>query len=171
MELIRPNKLDEDKYFEYLNEVILNNETKLLGDANLKDKETFDEMLTRTHRIRYKENLIGMMRPTSVFWIKENNKIVGSMNLREELSEFTYYTIGNVGYYIRPSCRNKNYATLALSLAKEYYKSIGVKKILLVCTSNNIASEKVIIHNGGELELEMLSFDGVNKLKRYWIKL
>ena len=153
MELVRPNKLDEDKYFEYLNEVILNNETKLLGDANLKDKETFDEMLTRTHRIRYKENLMGMMRPTSVFWIKENNKIVGSMNLREELSEFTYYTIGNVGYYIRPSCRNKKYATLALSLAKEYYKSIGV------------------IHNGGELELEMLSFDGVNKLKRYWIKL
>lgn len=76
MELVRPNKLDEDKYFEYLNEVILNNETKLLGDANLKDKETFDEMLTRTHRIRYKENLMGMMRPTSVFGLKKTIKLL-----------------------------------------------------------------------------------------------
>lgn len=72
---------------------------------------------------------------------------------------------------IKPSCRNKFYATLALSLAKEYYKSIGIKKILLICTSDNLASEKVIIHNGEELELEMLSFDGINKLKRYWINL
>lgn len=171
MKLIRPNKLDEDKYFEYLNEVIQNNETKLLGDANLKDQETFDEMLIRTHKMRYKKNLTGMMKPTSVFWIKENNQIVGSMNLREELNEFTYYTIGNVGYYIRQSCRNKKYATTALSLAKKYYKSIGIKKILLICTSNNIASEKVILQNGGKLELEMTAFDGINKLKRYWIEL
>ena len=76
MELVRPNKLDEDKYFEYLNEVILNNETKLLGDANLKDKETFDEMLTRTHRIRYKENLMGMMRPKVFFGLKKTIKLL-----------------------------------------------------------------------------------------------
>lgn len=171
MELIRPNQNDKDKYLEYLDEVTFNNETKLLGDANIKKDETFEQMLIRVDKIRYKENLIGMMKPTSVFWIKENNKIIGSMNLREELNEFTYYTIGNIGYYIRPSYRNKKYGTYALSLAKKYYKSIGTKKILLICTNNNIASEKVILKNGGKFELEIPAFDGINKLKRYWIEL
>lgn len=171
MNIIRPSTIYKEEYLEYLNEVISNDELKKIGDAGLKKTETFEEMVIRTEKIRYKENLIGMMKPTSVFWILENGKIIGSMNLREELSEFTYYTIGNVGYYIRPSFRNKGYASSALAFAKEYYKSIGKKKILLICTSNNIASEKVILKNGGKLELEMNAFDGENRLKRYWIDL
>lgn len=171
MELIRPCSKYREEYLNYIKEIELKNELNKLGDARLKREETFDDMLTRIEKIRYKENLIGMMKPTSVFWIVDKGKIVGSMNLREELSEFTYYTIGNVGYYIRPSSRNKGYATKALSLAKEYYKNIGKDKILLICTNNNIASEKVILKNGGKLELEMKAFDGINNLKRYWIDL
>ena len=171
MELVRPSVNYKTEYLEYINEVMLNNEIKKLGDAGLKENESFDEMLIRTEKIRHKENLIGMMKPTSVFWIIEDDKIVGSMNLREELNEFTYYTIGNVGYYIRPSRRNRGYATESLSLAKQYYKKIGQNRILLVCTANNKASEKVIINNGGEFELEIKAYDGVNNLKRYWIEL
>lgn len=83
MELVRPNINYKDKYLEYINEVMINNEMKMLEDSGLKENESFDEMLIRTEKIWHKENLIGMMKPTSVFWMIEDDKIVGSMNLCE----------------------------------------------------------------------------------------
>ena len=171
MKLIRPSVNYKNEYFEYIEEIKKNNDQKKIGYAMWNENETFENMWIRIEKMQDSSKLIGMMKPTSVFWIVNDNKIVGSMNLRESLNEFTYYTIGNVGYYIRPSFRNKGYATEALRLAKEYYKSIKKDRILLICTDDNIASEKVILKNGGKFELEILAFDGIHKLKRYWIEL
>ncbi len=170
IELIKPCLQYKNQYLEYLKEAEKNNEVKKLGDAGLKEDETFEDMLIRVYKITNKDNLIGMMKPTTVFWIVNNNNIVGSMNLRHELSEFTYYTIGHIGYYISSINRNKGYATNALKLAKEFYKTIGVKRLLLICEDDNVASKKVIQNNGGVLETSMQSFSG-KTLERYWIDL
>lgn len=171
MKLIEPCFKYKDEYDNYLREVYKVKETNKLGEALQKSNETFDEMILRGKKLSCGENLVGMMKPTTVFWIMEKDKIVGSMNLRHELSEFTYYTIGHLGYYIRPSERNKGYATKALNLAKKFYKKLGLKKILVICDKKNIASEMVILKNGGKLELEMLSFNQQMILRRYWIDL
>lgn len=171
MQLVKPCKEYEEQYIDYIREVEENKETNKLGEILKRDNETFKEMLDRIENLSKGKNLIGMMKTTTCFWMIDNNKIVGSINLRHELSEFTYYTIGNIGYYVRPSERNKGYATKALSLAKEFYVSLGMKKILIICSKVNVASEKVIISNGGVLELEMLAFDRKTILRRYWINL
>ena len=171
MQLIKPCKEYEKQYIEYIKEVKENNETNKLGEVLQKDNETFEEMLIRIEKLSKSENLIGMMKPTTCFLMVEDGKIVGSMNLRHELNEFTYYTIGNLGYYVRPSQRNKGYAKTSLSLAKEFYKRLGLKKILVICSKDNIASEKVILANGGILELEILAYDQKRILRRYWIDL
>lgn len=171
MELIKPCKKYEEQYIEYIKEVVENKEANKLGEILQKDNETFDEMLIRVEKLSNGQNLIGMMKPTTCFWMLENETIVGSLNLRHELNEFTYYTIGNIGYYVRPSKRNKGYAKKALSLAKDFYRSLGVEKILVICSNDNVASEKVIIANGGLLELEMLAYDQKRILRRYWIDL
>ena len=149
MQLVKPCEKYKDEYHSYIEEVLENKEEHKLGEVLQRPNETFEEMIIRVEQISRGENLIGQMKPTTVFWIVENNIIVGSMNLRHELSEFTYYTIGNLGYYIRPSQRKKGYATKALGLTKEFYRQLGVKKILLICSKDNIASEKVIIANKG----------------------
>lgn len=171
MQLVKPCKMYEEEYIDYIKEVVKNKETNKLGEILKKDNETFKEMIDRIEKLSNGENLIGMMKPTTCFWMIENNKIVGSMNLRHELNEFTYYTIGHIGYYVRPSQRNKGYAKTALSLAKEFYKNLGLKKILIICSKDNVASEKVIVANSGILELEMLAFDQKRTLRRYWIEL
>ncbi len=51
MELVRPNINYKDKYLEYINEVMINNEMKMLEDSGLKENESFDEMLIRTEKI------------------------------------------------------------------------------------------------------------------------
>lgn len=171
MELIKPCFKYKNSYLSYLKEVEQNGELMELGDAVLKDGESFETMLSRVDKISHKENLIGSMKPTFVFWIVVDHQVVGSMNLREELNEWSFYAIGHIGYYIRPSERGKGYATKALSYAKDFYREKGLKKILIMCTKDNIASEKVIIRNGGLFELEMNSFHEGIILKRYWIYL
>lgn len=128
MELIKPCKKYEEQYIDYIKEVVKNEETNKVGEVFQKDNETFDDMLVRVEQLSNEKNLIGMMKPTTCFWMLENEEIVGSINLRHELNEFTYYTIGNIDYYVRPSRRNKGYAKKALSLTKDFYRSLDVKK-------------------------------------------
>ena len=44
---------------------------------------------------------------------------------------------------------------------------MGIQKLLVTCNSENAASEKVIIANGGVFE-KIIDVDGC-KMKRYWI--
>ncbi|SDA76471.1 hypothetical protein SAMN02910368_02583 [Lachnospiraceae bacterium G11] len=46
-------------------------------------------------------------------------------------------------------------------------EKMGIDKILVVCDSDNIASEKTILANGGQLE-NIIELDGC-KMKRFWI--
>lgn len=51
------------------------------------------------------------------------------------------------------------------------YTKDKIKEGITIWNLCNIASEKVILKNGGKFELEIPAFDGINKLKRYWIEL
>ena len=74
---------------------------------------------------------------------------------------------GHCGYSVRPSERGKGYAKEMLRLNIQNAKSMGIEKLLVTCNSENVASEKVIIANGGVFE-KIIDVDGC-KMKRYWI--
>jgi predicted acetyltransferase len=74
---------------------------------------------------------------------------------------------GHIGYSVRPSERKKGYGKEILFLALQKCKKLGIAKILVTCDSKNIASEKVILANGGKLE-NCVPFDN-RVIKRYWI--
>ena len=69
---------------------------------------------------------------------------------------------------MRPSERRKGYATEMLRLNVINAGKIGIENMLVVCDADNIASEKTIIANGGQLE-NIIEVDGC-KMKRFWIK-
>jgi len=54
-----------------------------------------------------------------------------------------------------------------IDLRHHIAKSMGIQKLLVTCNSENAASEKVIIANGGVFE-KIIDVDGC-KMKRYWI--
>ena len=94
------------------------------------------------------------------FAINEEKKIVGVINFRHTLTEF-YKDSGHIGYSVRPSERNKGYATEMLRQLLTIAKAHGLSNILLVCKTDNIASIKVITKNEGEIT-RTFSKDNIN---------
>lgn len=90
-------------------------------------------------------------------------------SIRHRLNEHLLRIGGHIGYGIRPSERNKGYATMQLALALDKAKEMGLTRVLLTCDKYNIGSAKTIINNGGILDSEDI-IDGI-EIQRYWIEL
>ena len=56
-----------------------------------------------------------------------------------------------------------------IALALTECVKLNIKKALITCDKNNVASAKTIINNGGKLENEMAEGNGITQ--RYWITL
>lgn len=99
--------------------------------------------------------------------VDEKNHIYGALNLRLTLNDYLLKYGGHIGYGIRPSERGKGYGTYMLERGLELAKSRGFDKVLITCDEDNIASERVILKNGGILENKIYKHDGY--ILRYWV--
>ena len=66
-------------------------------------------------------------------------------------AELPPYCLGHVGYSVVPWKRNLGYATRALELLLPETRSEGLPYIELVADADNLASQRVIEANGGQL--------------------
>ena len=99
-----------------------------------------------------------------------NNYIIGSISIRHRLTDTLKFRGGHIAYYIRPSERNKGYATKMLYFALIYCKeNLHLDKVLITCSKNNIHSIKTILNNGGILHCE--DVDNNEIIQRYYIDL
>ena len=130
------------------------------------DYHDFDNYLAK---LELKEPKDGKV-PDSVFFLldKERNILLGAVNIRHYLNDYLLKYAGHIGDGIRPSERNKGYATEMIRLALIECKKLGINKVLMVCDKENVASAKTIIKNGGILENEFINDDGKIE-QRYWI--
>ncbi|MDP4086303.1 MAG: GNAT family N-acetyltransferase [Bacillota bacterium] len=134
-----------------------------------KDPTNFQEMIQYLLNSKKVENLPKAIVPSSTFWlINENKRVIGVVNIRHRLNEKLLNCGGHIGYGIRPSERQKGYATKLLALSLEKAKEIGIQKALVVCDAWNIGSEKTILNNGGIPDKDYIEEDG-NIIKRFWI--
>ena len=109
--------------------------------------------------------------PCSTYWLVRNGQtILGTSNLRHQLTPMLLEEGGHIGYSIRPSERRKGYGTLILRLTLERARQLGITRALVTCDHGNIASAGVIRNNGGVFQDEVPLARG--KIKhRYWIDL
>jgi len=110
--------------------------------------------------------------PSSTFWLLRDGKtILGVSRLRHHLNDHLRVTGGHIGYDIRPSQRRRGYGTRILALTLEKALARGLKRVLVTCLADNVASARIIEKSGGLLQDEIFSEPMGGRLRRYWIDL
>jgi len=165
--LEKPSIERKNEIIDYINEFVLYN-SDINGTGSL-DKilegYTFEQALERCLNMKneeYAKNL-GRCQSKTFLLIRENdNKIIGMINVRWNLTEEMKQFGGNIGYGIRPTEWRKGYNKINLYLGLLEAQRLGLDKVMLDCDVNNIGSAKTMQALGGTLErTEIDPYDGV----------
>ena len=105
---------------------------------------------------------------TVTFWGVIGNEVVGRIGLRHYLNDFLRSVGGHIGYIVRPSFRRRGVASRMLKLVLESKEAFNIGRLLLTCDTDNPASEKVIVRNGGAFE-SVVDHPPFKPKKRFWI--
>lgn len=169
MRLLRPSMEYKQQVLEYKKEFIENGDD-LAGASYLQKYDVYEEWL-KFVRDNEKEDTKHTEVTADVFLAirEEDNKLVGMINIRHALNEYLYNYGGHIGYSVRKAEWRKGYAKEMLKIALEKCRGLKMKKILITCDADNIASAKTIKSCGGILENEVYE-DGI-LVQRYWIEL
>lgn len=143
------------QYLEMISECI--DDIKNTGFESIipvSNDETFESDINKLIDMHMGKELPNNWVPASTFWLINSNKIIGVIIIRHYLNEQLRFRGGHIAYYVRPTERNKGYATKMLSLSFEYCKHFGIQRILITCKKDNLYSAKTIQNNGGILYSE-----------------
>jgi predicted acetyltransferase len=82
-----------------------------------------------------------------------DGEFCGSINLRWQpgTAELPPYCLGHIGYAVVPWKRGRGYATRALAMLLPDASAIGLPYVEITTDVTNVASQRVIIANGGHL--------------------
>ena len=157
----------KNEIIDYINEFVLYN-SDINGTGSL-DKilegYTFEQALESCLNMQDKEyaQKLGRCQSKTFLLIRENDdKIVGTINVRWNLTESMKRFGGNIGYGIRPTERRKGYNKINLYLGLIEAQKLGLDRVMLVCDVNNLGSAKTMQSLGGVLErTEVDPSDGV----------
>jgi predicted acetyltransferase len=112
----------------------------------------------------------NMVRELS-YWAIVDQQVVGTIRLRPELNSILERIGGHIGYDVRPSQRQRGYASEMLRQMLDIARSYKLKRVLLTCDATNTASIKVIRNNGGIFFDQQEYLQRKIPVQRYWIEL
>ena len=159
MQLIRPTNIHLESYIaalergwsadnlrpEAAKEELASIRTDAAGFlAGMEDREAKGSPITLPDGTKVKR-LPGFRR-----WLWDG-EFCGSINLRwqDGTPELPPHCLGHIGYAVVPWKQRLGYATLALAQILPEAKSIGLPYVEITTDLENIASQKVIVANGG----------------------
>jgi predicted acetyltransferase len=120
----------------------------------------FDALVARRSQTRQLWDV-----PVTELWYVDGPRYIGTVMIRHELTPQLRRDGGHIGYHVVPGQRRRGHATAMLAAACAWCRDLGMDTVLVTCTTDNVASRRVIEANAGVLEGET---DGV---ARYWIDL
>ena len=169
-----PSLERKNEIIDYINEFVEYN-SDINGSGSLDNilyGYTFEQSLEKCLNMQYEEyakNLGRCQSKTFLLIRKNDNKIIGTINVRWNLTEEMKQFGGNIGYGIRPTERRKGYNKINLYLGLIEAKKIGLNKVMLDCDAENLGSSKTMEALGGKLErTEIDPYDGI-LTSVYWI--
>jgi len=173
--LEEPSQARKEEALEYLKEHIeYNSDINGVGGMDkCLNKTTYEDWLIEIQKRKDKEYAYSINRvPQQTFFlIRENdNKLIGTINIRYDLTKEMLEFGGHIGYGIRPTERRKGYNKINLYLGLLKAKEIGLKKVMLDCSVTNLGSEKTIQALGGIFERSGIDPYDNELTNVYWIK-
>ena len=168
--LVKPDLSYADEIIKYKEESLA--ESPIINGSAGLDRFSSIEIWFEELKKRSCEDTVpkGLVPSSTYLAVREkDNYIVGMIDIRHYLNEYLTQVGGHIGYGVRKTERNKGYAKQMLKLALEKCKELKIKRVLITCDEDNIASEKVILSANAKLE-DIRNVDGENK-KRFWIEL
>ena len=172
--LEEPSLERKDEIIEYLDEFVKYN-SNINGTGSLDkiyDGYTFEEALERCLNMKnelYAKSINRVPGKTFLLIRKDDNKIVGTINIRWNLSEKMLEFGGHIGYGIRPTERRKEYNKIQLYLVLLEAQKLNLDKVMLDCSVDNLGSDKTIKALGGILERCELDEADNTMTNVYWI--
>ena len=171
----QPGAVDAEMIWEYLQSCRARTEDEAAGLGPLEDCHSLDEVrrfgLPEVARQARGDHLPPGFVPALQFAaLDAGGKLVGMIQLRLQLTQTLLRTGGNIGYSIRPDCRRQGYAGLMLDGCLRRAATLGMSRVLITCSSSNLASRRTILSRGGQLENVLPSRSG-QPVERYWIEL
>lgn len=165
--LEKPSLERKDEIINFINEFAFYNSD--INGSGFLDKilegYTFEQALEICLNMENEEyaKKFGRCQSKTFLLIRENdNKIVGTINVRWNLTEKMKQFGGNIGYGIRPTERRKGYNKINLYLGLLEAQKLGLDKVMLDCDDNNLGSKKTMQALGGVLErTEIDPYDGI----------
>lgn len=87
---------------------------------------------------------------STTFWLvdDEQQRFLGQIDIRHELTERLLRYGGHIGYAVRLGEWNKSYGTLMLQMALPHAKALGIERCLITCDDDNPGSARVMEKNG-----------------------
>ncbi len=176
LKLILPTKKYSAQIEKYKQDFLRANSS--FDGTNTLKTDDIDTWLKRCNDHRHGFNLPeGFVPATQYVCIrKADDKLVGMLQIRHKLNDFLLNFGGHIGDSIAVDERGKGYGKQILRLGLQKCKNMGMKKVLITCKDDNVASRKCILACGGKFEDKRQLSDPQNKdngvvLERYWIQL
>ncbi|MHB0865320.1 MAG: GNAT family N-acetyltransferase [Minisyncoccota bacterium] len=109
--------------------------------------------------------------PRTEYWLQENGKYLGRIQIRKTPSGRFPDIASHVYYEIRPSEKGKGYGTAILALGLGKARDLNMSSLVVACDAANVASRKIIEHNGGVLTKTVPVSDSSTPTLLYTIEL
>lgn len=168
--LVEPSIEYEKEILAYRDEFPVTEEG-IHGTSSLASVKSVEQWLELINNCKYRETVPENLVPARQYLLLRisDQKIVGMLNYRLALNDYLSKYGGHIGYSVVPSERRKGYAEKMVALALEKAPAFGLKKVLITCNDQNIASARTIEKNQGVLENKVLDSDDEQLIRRYWI--
>jgi len=131
----------------------------------------FEDYLARMQVLAKGENLPDDEVPAQTYFLMCEGKIIGRSQLRRKLNAEFEIKYGHISADIRFSERKKGFGTLILNLTLEKAGEWGLKRVLVTCDKNNIASAKTIEKCGGVFDKQIIHEETGTLFSHYRIEL
>ncbi|ENM6212192.1 GNAT family N-acetyltransferase [Vibrio parahaemolyticus] len=101
--------------------------------------------------------------PSTTYYGISNSEILGAIRVRTGTNANVENVIGHVGYETKPSVRGKGVASFLLAWVRDH---VVTDSVIVTCSIDNPASQKVIENCGGEY-LGNYTDDNEGTVRRY----
>lgn len=134
--------------------------------------KTYEEWIVEKEKRKKKEYAYSHNKvPGQTFFLirEKDNRLIGIINVRYNLTEEMLKFFGHISYNIRPNERKKGYNKVNLYFGLIEAKKLGLKKVMISCAVDNIGSDKTIKSLGGILERSEIDPSDGQLMNVYWL--